>query len=66
MVEPQIQEEQWRFHSGRKKLDQLYTLSQMLEGSWEFTQPVHTFFVYLEKGFDYLLWQILCWVLQGQ
>ena len=33
-------------------LDQLYTLHRVLEGSWEFAQPVHMCFVDLEKAFD--------------
>ncbi|TWW60792.1 hypothetical protein D4764_05G0008820 [Takifugu flavidus] len=33
-------------------LDQLYTLSRVFEGAWEFAQPVHMCFVDLEKAFD--------------
>ncbi|KAI3351388.1 hypothetical protein L3Q82_020196 [Scortum barcoo] len=33
-------------------LDQLYTLHRVLEGLWEFAQPVHMCFVDLEKAFD--------------
>jgi len=51
IVEPHIQEEQ------------LYTLSRVLEGSWEFAQPIHMCFVDLEKAFDYvhrgILWGVL-------
>ncbi|CAM4611183.1 unnamed protein product [Leuciscus chuanchicus] len=63
IVEPRIQEEQCGFRPGRGTLDQLYTLSRMLEGSWEFAQPVHMCFVDLEKAFDCVpcggLWRVL-------
>uniref|UniRef100_A0A671VTV6 Reverse transcriptase domain-containing protein n=1 Tax=Sparus aurata TaxID=8175 RepID=A0A671VTV6_SPAAU len=52
IVEPRIQEEQCGFRPGRGTLDQLYTLRRVLEGSWEFAQPVHMCFVDLEKAFD--------------
>ncbi|KAI3364202.1 hypothetical protein L3Q82_010810 [Scortum barcoo] len=49
---PRIQEEQCGFRPGRGTLDQLYTLQRVLEGLWEFAQPVHMCFVDLEKAFD--------------
>ncbi|KAI3375113.1 hypothetical protein L3Q82_021636 [Scortum barcoo] len=53
-----------RFSSrGRGTLDQLYTLHRVLEGLWEFAQPVHMCFVDLEKAFDHvpcgILWGVL-------
>ncbi len=59
IVEPRIQEEQ----CGRGTLDQLYSLSRVLEGAWEFAQPTHMCFVDLEKAFDcvprVVLWGVL-------
>ncbi|TWW75469.1 hypothetical protein D4764_13G0001310 [Takifugu flavidus] len=52
IVEPRIQEEQCGFCPGRGTVDQLYTLSRVFEGAWEFAQPVHMCFVDLEKAFD--------------
>ncbi|KAI3364546.1 hypothetical protein L3Q82_011335 [Scortum barcoo] len=52
IVDPWIQEEQCGFRPGRGTVDQLYTLHRVLEGLWEFAQPVHMCFVDLEKAFN--------------
>ncbi|GAA6106566.1 receptor-type tyrosine-protein phosphatase F-like, partial [Tachysurus ichikawai] len=63
IVKPRIQEEQCGFRPGRGTLDHLYTLARLLEGSWEFAQPVHMCFVDLVKAFDCVprgdLWGVL-------
>ncbi|KAK3572560.1 hypothetical protein QTP86_000430 [Hemibagrus guttatus] len=63
LVEPQIQEEQCGFRPSRGTLDQLYTLHRVLEGLWEFAQPVHMCFLDLEKAFKCvprgILWEVL-------
>ncbi|KAK3562609.1 hypothetical protein QTP86_002090 [Hemibagrus guttatus] len=63
LVGPRIQEEQRSFRPSHGTLDQLYTLHRVLEGSWEFAQPVHMCFMDLEKTFDHVPRGILCEVL---
>ncbi|TWW74493.1 hypothetical protein D4764_14G0004960 [Takifugu flavidus] len=46
IVEPRIQKEQCGFRPGHRTVDQLYTLSRVFEGAWEFAQPVHMCFVF--------------------
>ncbi|TWW71145.1 hypothetical protein D4764_17G0006280 [Takifugu flavidus] len=52
IVEPLVEEEQCGFCPSHGPTDQLFTLAGVLEGSWEFAQPVHMCFVDLEKAYD--------------
>uniref|UniRef100_A0A8C6Q2D3 Reverse transcriptase domain-containing protein n=1 Tax=Nothobranchius furzeri TaxID=105023 RepID=A0A8C6Q2D3_NOTFU len=52
IVESQIEEEQCGFRPGRGTVDQLHTLARVMEGAWEFAQPIHTCFVDLERAYD--------------
>jgi exonuclease III len=63
IVEPLIQEEQCGFRPGRGTTDQIFTLAQIYEKSWEYGKPVHTCFIDLEKAYDRVprstLWEVL-------
>ena len=63
IVESQIQVEHCGFCPSHGSLDQLYTLSRVLERTREFSQPVHMCFVDLEETFDRVplgvLWAVL-------
>uniref|UniRef100_A0AAQ4PCE6 Reverse transcriptase domain-containing protein n=1 Tax=Gasterosteus aculeatus aculeatus TaxID=481459 RepID=A0AAQ4PCE6_GASAC len=63
IVEPRIEEEQCGFRPGRGTTDQLFTLSRIKEGAWEYAHPVYMCFVDLEKAYDQVrrekLWEVL-------
>uniref|UniRef100_A0A8C6M7F1 Reverse transcriptase domain-containing protein n=1 Tax=Nothobranchius furzeri TaxID=105023 RepID=A0A8C6M7F1_NOTFU len=54
IVESQIEEEQCGFRPGRETVDQLYTFARVMQGAWEFAQPIHMCFVDLEKAYDHV------------
>ena len=63
IVDSRFQEVQCGFRPGHETVDQLYTLSRVLEVAWEFAQPVYMCFVDLEKAFNCVpqgvLWGVL-------
>ncbi|CAF3333272.1 unnamed protein product [Rotaria sp. Silwood2] len=63
IVEPQLQENQCGFRAGRSTIDQIFTLQQIIEKSWEFAKPVYSLFIDLGKAYDRiprdLLWNVL-------
>ncbi len=58
------QEEQCRFFPGCRTIDQLFTLTRILEGAREFAQPISMCFVDLKKAYDQVPWEILWEVLR--
>ena len=45
IVEPQIQDTQCGFRAGRGTTDQIFTLQQAMEKSWEYNKPVYAAFI---------------------
>lgn len=61
---PQVQKEQGQFSSGcRVAPEQHFILSKIIQGSWEFSNPVNMWSVDLEKANDSvplgILWEVL-------
>ena len=50
IVEPQIEEEQCGFRPGHGTTDQLFTLTRILEGAWEYAYPVYMCFCRFGEG----------------
>ncbi len=63
LVEPRTEKEQCGFCPSCGTTDQLFTLTRILEGVWEFVQPVYMCSVDLEKAYDRVLQEILLEVL---
>lgn len=49
LLEPQVQEDQGGFCPARRTLNQLFTLSRIFDGPWEFAQQVYLCFLDLEN-----------------
>ena len=63
IFEPQLQDAQCGFRLGKSTMDQIFSLQQVFEKSWEYDKKMYTWFVDLEKAYDRLpkdkLWTVL-------
>ena len=63
IVEPALEDGQCGFRPGRSTTDQIFTLKQIFEKSWEYAKDLFACFVDLEKAFDRIprekLWRVL-------
>lgn len=59
LVKPRFKEEQFVFCPGCINLDQLFFITRIFEGAWEFAQIVCMHFVGLETAFSCVPWGIL-------
>jgi len=56
--EPKLENTQYRFRPRRSTTDQIFTIQQIFEKSWEYAKDVYACFVHFEKAYD--------WVPQGK
>ena len=63
IVKPKLNESQCGFRSGHSTTDQIFTLKQIFEKSWEYGKVLFVCFVDLEKAYDGVprdkLWKVL-------
>lgn len=59
-----LKDQQRGFCPNHGTTDQVFTITRVLEGRWEFSQPVHVCFVDMEKAYNCAPVDILCRVLQ--
>ena len=63
IVESKLEDGQCGFRPGRSTTDQIFTLKQIFEKSWEYGKDLFACFVYLEKAYDRVprdkLWKVL-------
>ena len=52
IIEPKLSDTHCGLRPGRSTTDQIFTLQQIFEKSWEYTKDVYTCFVDLEKAYD--------------
>ena len=62
-MESKLEDGQCGFRPGRSTTDQIFTLKQIFEKSWEYGKDLFASFVYLEKAYDWVprdkLWKVL-------
>jgi len=52
IIEPKLNDTQCRLRPGRSTTDQIFTLQQIFEKSWEYAKDVYTCFVDFEKAYN--------------